>query len=115
MDNMEKNDILEKAKKENKNGDEMYSHFYRQGAQMAMAIGLIVCVIATIVDLILNSKYTLLGYFAFLIEISMQFPLHLFLAIKTKNKANKVSAILFGIALVIWLVLTVTYIFGIGV
>ena len=42
MEQMDKKDILEKAKKENKSGDEMYSHFYRQGAQMAMAIGLIV-------------------------------------------------------------------------
>ena len=111
---MDKNDILEKAKKENKGVDEMYDYFYRRGAQIAMGIGLVVCCIAMIVDVILNSEFTLLGYFASLIEISMQFALQVFLAIKTKSKANIASSILFGIALVIWIVLIITRILGIG-
>lgn len=112
---MDKKDILEKAKKENKSGDEMYNYLYRRGAQIGMSIGLVVCCVAMIVDLILNSEFTLLGYFASLIEISMQFALQLFLAIKVKGKANIASSILFGVALVIWIVLIVTFILGIGV
>ena len=110
---MDREDILEKAKKENKGADEMYNYLYRRGAQIAMTVGLIICVIAMIVDLILNSQFTLLGYFAFFIEAGMQFALQLFLAIKSKNAANKASAILFGIALIIWIVLTVTAIIGV--
>ena len=114
MQQMEKKDILEKAQKENKGVDEMYNYLYRRGAQIGMSIGLVVCCVAMIVDLILNSKFTLLGYFASLIEISMQFAVQLFLAIKTKGKANIVSSLLFGIALTIWIVLIVTFMLGIG-
>ena len=111
---MDKNEILEKSKKENKGADEMYNYLYRRGAQIAMSIGLVVCCIAMIVDLILNSQFTLLGYFASLIEISMQFAMQLFLAIKIKSKANIVSSILFGIALVMWIVIIVMRLLGIG-
>lgn len=104
---MDKNDILEKAKKENRACDEMYYYFYSQGARAAMAIGLVICCIAMVLDLIINSKFTLLGYFACLIQFGMQFTLHFVLAIKSKQKANIATAILHGIGLVMWIVVIV--------
>ena len=109
---MDKNDILEKAQKENKGGDEMYYYFYSQGAKAAMGIGLAICCIAMIVDLIVNFGFTLLGYFACLIEFGMQFTLHFVLAIKSKKKANIATAIFHGIVLVMWIVVTVIKIIG---
>lgn len=106
---MDKKDILEKAQKENKKGDEMYNYFYRRGAQFAMVAGLIVCVIGMLVDLVVNSRFTELGYFMAITQTAMNFALHLFTGVKSKDKTNIIIAVLNGIAMVAFIAALICY------
>ena len=112
MEQMYKNDILEKAKKENKSGDEMYNYLYRRGAQHAMAVGLIVCCVGMIIDLIMNSTFTLLGCFMMIMQTSMQGTLYGFLASKSKKRGDLVCFILDAIALILFIIITIIKIIG---
>ena len=107
---MEKKDILEKAQKENNGADEMYNYFYRRGAQIAMSIGIVICAIGMIIDLILYSETTLLGFFSIIIYTGMQFTLHAFLAIKEKSKGHIITSIFMGILLLFFIVRVIVYI-----
>lgn len=107
---MEKKDILEKAQKENNGADEMYNYFYRRGAQIAMSIGIVICAIGMIIDLILYSETTLLGFFSIIIYTGMQFTLHAFLAFKVKSKGHIITSIFMGILLLFWIVRVIVYI-----
>ena len=111
---MDRKDILEKAKKENKGVDEMYNYLYRRGAQIAMTVGLIICVIGMIVDLIMNSTFTLLGCFMTIMQLSMQSALYGFLAIKTKTKGNIVCFVLDSIALILFIVVLIIKLIGLA-
>ena len=104
---MDKKDILEMARKENKGVDEMYNHLYRRGAQHAMAVGLIVCGIGMIVDLIINSKFTLLGCFMMIMQSSMQATLYGFLAFKGKKRGDLVCFILNSVGLVLFIIVLI--------
>ena len=104
---MDKKDILEKARKETRGGDEMYNHLYRRGAQHAMAIGLIVCSIGMIIDLIINSKFTLLGCFMMIMQSSMQAALYGFLAFKCKKRGDLVCFILGSIGVVLFIIVLI--------
>ena len=104
---MDKKDILEKARKENKGVDEMYNHLYRRGAQHAMVVGLIVCVIGMIVDLIINSEFTLLGCFMMIMQSSMQATLYGFLAFKGKKRGDLVCFILDSIVIVLFIIVLI--------
>lgn len=106
---MDKNEILEKSKAENKNGDEMYSHHYAQSGRLAMTIGILAASLITLLDIIMNSTLTAMAYAANVIMLSMEFVLYLSLAIKCKKRADIIFSIFFGIVLVAWLVLTVLY------
>ena len=109
---MDKKDILEKAKKENKGADEMYNYLYRRGAQHAMAVGLIICCIGMVVDLIMNSTFTLLGCFMMIMQSSMQSTLYGFLAIKFKTKGDIVCFILNLVALVLFIIILIIKLIG---
>lgn len=109
---MDKKDILEKAQKENKYGDEMYNYLYRKGAQIAMTVGLFICVIGMIVDLIINSRFTLLGYFMMITQLAMQTTLYGFLAIKYKRRGDIVCVVLDSVALVLFIICLIIYLVG---
>ena len=109
---MDKKDILEKAKKENKGADEMYNYLYRRGAQHAMAVGLIICCIGMLVDLIMNSTFTLLGCFMMIMQSSMQSTLYGFLAIKFKTKGDIACFILNLVALVLFIIILIIKLIG---
>ncbi len=109
---MNNKEILEKAKKENKYGDEMYNYLYRRGAQYAMVAGLIVCVIGMIVDLIINSGFTLLGYFMMTTQMAMQTTLYGFLAIKYRRRADIVCFVLYSVALILFIICLIIYLIG---
>ena len=111
---MDKKDILEKARKENKGADEMDNYLYRKGSQIAMTVGLIICVIGMIVDLIMNSTFTLLGCFMTIMQLSMQSTLYGFLAIKTKTKRNIVCFVLDSIALILFIVVLIIKLIGVA-
>ena len=114
MAEMDKKDILEKAQKENKGADEMYNYLYRKGAQIAMTVGLAICCVGMIVDLIINSSFTLLGCFMMIMQLSMQGTLYGFLAIKIKTKGNITCFILNAVALVLFIVVTVIKLIGLS-
>jgi hypothetical protein len=114
MSEMDKKDILEKAQKENKGADEMYNYLYRRGAQLAMTVGLVICCIGMIVDLIMNSTFTLLGCFMMIMQLSMQSTLYGFLAIKTKTKGNIVCFVLDSIALILFIVVLIIKLIGLA-
>ena len=109
---MEKKDILEKAQKENKGADEMYNYLYRKGTQFAMTVGLGICCIGMIVDLIMNSTFTLLGCFMMIMQLSMQATLYGFVAIKCKAKGDIVCFILALVALVLFIVVLIIKLIG---
>ena len=106
---MDKKDILKKAQKENKYGDEMYNYLNRKGAQIAMAAGLLICTIGIIVDLIINSKLTLLGYFMVIMQLTMQSALYGFLAIKCKRRADIACVLLSSVALILFIICLIVY------
>ena len=60
---MEKKDILEKAREENKYADERYRQIYLQSAQSGMSVGIAICGIAVMVDTILNSEMSWMSIF----------------------------------------------------
>ena len=111
---MEKKDILEKAQKENKGADEMYNYIYRKGAQFAMTVGIVICCVGMIVDLIMNSSFTLLGCFMMTMQLAMQSSLHGFVAFKIKTKGSMACFILNSVALVLFIVVTVIKIIGLS-
>ncbi len=106
---MDKKDVLEKAQKENKYGDEMYNHLYRKGAQIAMIVGLCICVIGIIVDLIINSRFTLLGYFMMITQLAMQTTLYGFLAIKNKRRGDIIGVVFASVALILFIICLIIY------
>ena len=110
MEQMDKKDILEKAQKENNGADEMYNYLYRRGAQISLGVGIILCAIGMILDLILYENMTMLGFFSIVMYMGMQFALHLFLAIKLKHKGNIATAIFCGVFLLFWIVRIIIYI-----
>ena len=109
---MDKKDVLEKAKKENKGVDEMYNYLYRRGAQHAMAVGMIICTIGMIVDLIVNSEFTLLGCFMMIMQSSMQAALYGFLAFKCKKRGDLVCFILDSIVVVLFIIVVIIKLVG---
>lgn len=110
---MDKKGILEKAKKENKNADERYYYLHRRGTQLAMGVGLVICCIGTCVDLIINSKFTLLGYFMMITQMAMQGTLHVFLAIKNKQFGEIICAVFAIIALILFVICLILYLLGV--
>lgn len=112
MSEMDKKDVLEKAQKENKGADEMYNYLYRKGAQLAMTVGLVICCIGMIVDLIMNSTFTLLGCFMMIMQLSMQSTLYGFIAIKCKTKGDITCFILDLVALVLFIVILIIKLLG---
>lgn len=109
---MDKKDILEKAKKENKGADERYNYLYRKGAQFAMGVGLVICCIGMIVDLIMNSKFTILGYFMTITQLAMQATLYIFIAIKNKERRDIICAVLDSIALALFIIAMILNLLG---
>ena len=109
---MDKKDILEKAKKENKGVDEMYNYFHRKGTQLAMTVGMIICSIGMIVDLIVNSKFTLLGCFMMIMQSSMQAALYGFLAFKCKKRGDLVCFVLNSIGVVLFIIVVIIKLVG---
>lgn len=110
---MNNKDILEKAKKENKYGDEMYNYLYRKGAQIAMTAGLCICAIGMIVDLILNSSFTLLGYFMIITQLTMNSTLYGFIAIKYKKRRDIVCAVVDLISLILFIICLIIHLIDI--
>jgi len=106
---MNNKDILEKAQKENKYADEMYNYLYRRGSQIAMTVGLVVCVLGMLVDLIINSRFTLLGYFMMITQLAMQATLYGFLAVKYKRRGEIICVILYSVALVLFVICLIIY------
>ena len=109
---MDKKDILEKAKKENKGVDEMYNYFYRKGTQRAMTVGMGICLIGMLVDLIVNGKFTLLGCFMMIMQSSMQAALYGFLAFKCKKRGDLVCFILDSIVVVLFIIVLIIKLVG---
>ena len=63
---MEKNEILEKSKKENKHGDERYVQAYNESAKLAMSIGVLACGLINLICVIVSSVSIVLYVILFL-------------------------------------------------
>ena len=112
---MDKKDILEKAKKENNGADEMYNYIYRRAAQIAMVVGLGICCIVMVVDLIMNlGVFSLLGRVMFIMQLAMQSTLYGFLAIKCKKGVDIACFVLDSVALLAFLISTIIYLVGLA-
>lgn len=107
---MEKQEILEKSKNENKHGDELYISAYNQSARFAMAIGVLICSLINLLDVIMNDELSALGLSSSFIMISMWFSLYVTLAAKCKKRSDIIISIVFGILLVCFIVLMIIYI-----
>ena len=97
---MEKREILEKAKKENKYGDELYKQVHMQGSKLGMAVGILICGIMALVDVIIHSEMTLMSIPAMLIEMAMQCTMYTVLAVKCKKRGDIIMACLFGVLVI---------------
>ena len=109
---MDKKDVLEKAQKESKYGDEMYNYLCRRGSQIAMTVGLCMCLIGVIVDLILHASFTLLGYFMMITQLTMETVLYGFLAMKYKRRGDIICAVLYSVGLILFLICLVIHLVG---
>ena len=107
---MEKKEILEKAKKENKFGDERYKQVYLHGAQLGMSLGILICGIVILIDLSLHSKTTWTSLVAILIELTMQGTLYTVLAIQCKKRRDIITACFFCILFIIFVAFLLIYI-----
>ena len=101
---MEKNEILEKSKKENKRGDERYVQAYNESAKLAMSIGVLACGLINLICVIVSSVSIVL-YVTNTIMISMWFSLYVSLAIKCKKRSDIILCVVFGVILLAFIVM----------
>ena len=106
---MDKKDILEKAQKENKYGDERYNRIYLQGAQIGMSVGIALCGIAVMLDTIINSGMSWLSIFIMLIQCAMNGTMYTVLAIQCRKRRDIILAICFGVVCIAFIVLLIIY------
>lgn len=102
MDNISKEEILEKSKKENKGMDLIERESTKEGAQIALTVGIIISTILYILDFIIYGK---LNYGYYLIFVGMQTALYMYKYIKSKTKSNMFIALLFGISFVLFTII----------
>ena len=88
---MDKNEILEKSRKENGNGktDEMLQKHSVTGQAVGMTAGVIMCAVLSITER--NMYFTM-------ITIVMLFSMFLYNAITTRKVINIILTLLFGVA-----------------
>lgn len=106
---MDKNNILEKAKKENKFGDERYRQVYLQASQLGMSVGMLLCGIVLFVDLLLHSETTWTSLVALVIQMGMQGTLYTALAIQCKKRRDIIMACLFIVLLIVFVALLIVF------
>ena len=106
---MDKKDILEKAKKENKFGDERYSRIYSQSAQLGMSIGIALCGIAVLIDCMVNSEMSWQSLFIMLIQCAMNATMYISLAIQCRKRRDIIFSILFSTVCIGFIILLIVY------
>lgn len=106
---MEKKDILEKAREENKYADERYRQIYLQSAQIGMSVGIAICGIAVMVDTILNSEMSWMSIFIMLIQCAMNGTMYTILAIQCRKRRDIILASCFDVICVAFIIILVIY------
>ncbi|MBQ2675937.1 MAG: hypothetical protein IJF54_00860 [Clostridia bacterium] len=95
---MTKNDILEKSRKENQNGDEMETKVRLHSYGMSAAIGGLICMAFVIVESIIFDRSTALIW---TIYSGMYFSKSILDAVKLKKKIDICLSILWGLVFVL--------------
>lgn len=91
---MNKNEILEKSRAENKNGDEMEKKVRMKASAISATVGMSLCMILVIIEeLVFDRSATAL----WIIYTGVQFTSSLLEYINTKKRTSLAFGILFGI------------------
>ena len=98
---MEKNEVLEKARKENKSGDENYIQESLRATTAGLFLGLMLCYVLGIsYTLITDNSISQISAVTHLILLSQFFVKHTNLAVKFKKKSDVILAVIFGVMFV---------------
>ena len=97
---MDKKEILEMSRNENKNGDEMQKSAFAQASKIACAVGDIFCALLAVVALILNNlelvpNIEFVLFTAWTVGDSICGTQKLVLYTKTKNKNDLIAGIIY--------------------
>lgn len=106
---MNKEEILEKARKENKNGDEREEKIKLRSYAISASIGALLCITLAFVENVIFDRNVA---HIWIIYNGMLFSKTLLDAIKLKKKSTIISSVFWGVLLVCWIVLYVLNIIG---
>lgn len=95
---MTKEEILEKSRNESKGGDYFEGEVIRWASQYSMISGWVFCLLITLLDLICGKPY---NPAAFIVCFGMSFVMFLLKSIKLKKKHEIVTAVLYGVLVVL--------------
>ena len=107
---MNKEEILEKSRQENKNRDIAGMDINKNASRISLIFSLLFILFLLIMTRIAD-KHINPGVIA--TEYSIIFPLFLYKAVKTKSALNIICAILAGLGLIVFTVITIRDIFDI--
>ena len=99
---MNKDDILQKSRKENKNGDEREEKIKLRSYATSAAIGALLCMVFVFIENIIFDRNTTLIW---IIYCGMMFSKNILDAIKLKKKSDIVLSVLWGLCFAIDIVI----------
>lgn len=91
---MDKKEILEKSRKENKNQDEYEKYALAQGGQWAMAVGGVICMFIALFDAVTETHFPLVPWSIYLSMVGTS----LFVKSRYLHQRNKMA---FGVLLLL--------------
>ena len=99
---MNKDDILQKSREENKNGDEREEKIKLRSYAISAAIGALLSMIFVFIENVILDRNTTLIW---IIYCGMMFSKNILDAIKLKKKSDIVLSVLWGLCFVIYIVI----------
>ncbi|MCD8041115.1 MAG: DUF6442 family protein [Clostridia bacterium] len=93
---MDKEEILEKSRKENKSGDEREKSLINYAFAISAVVGIVVCAVIYVIHIVILRE---LNYSIFLVFCSIYFAYTVILAIKLKKKLYIISSVSMCVAL----------------
>lgn len=105
-------EILAMSREENKNGDEMKKNIYKTGAYLGFRVGVLIAIIFSAVDLIVNKGNTLLLPL-YCVIFGMMATNCIYIGIKEKKKGLFAIAVVLAVMVVILTVLSILILFGV--
>lgn len=107
---MDKNEILEQSRKQNKSRDPFEQEVIAQGSALAYSVGLLICTMFFMLETLINHHQ---NYALMAIWISMEATLSIYKYCKLRKTSELVFAVIFTVCSLCFIVLHILYLAGI--